>query len=515
METRPPTITRILIAVAFALSCFGLALFLWISFGGPLPLASKGYEFSVPVDEATQLAVESDVRISGVNVGKVKEITLGDDGLAHAKIQLDSQYAPIPEDTRAILRQKTLLGETYVELTPGSDTAPSVPEDGSLPEAQVADSVQLDEVFRTFNPRTREAFQGWMQNAAVALRGRGSDLSAAIGELPAFGESGDRLLRILDTQGEAVRQLVRDGGEFFQALSERKDQLRGLIQNSNTVFQTTAARNQDLADTFRVLPTFLRESRLTLTRLQRFVGPQGADELVRQLQPAVRQLSPTLRSTAKLAPDLEGFFKGLRGTINAAKPGLPATQRLLGKDLTPILEQVDPFLTQFNSILETAGRYKHEITALLANVTSATNAYNRPPEANFDAVRYLRTVSPLSPDAVAAYPQRLKPGRANPYTAPLGYQDLTSGLKTFANTPCGSGITANLDPNSPNDPVFNARTGGNVAAAQDLFNRIKFFAFSDLLSSDVPAPPCSKQAKVKSIGISPEMTPYLHVRREP
>ena len=72
METRPPTITRILVAIGFALSCFALALFLWITFGGPLPLKPEGYRFTVPFDEATQLAVESDVRISGVPVGKVK-----------------------------------------------------------------------------------------------------------------------------------------------------------------------------------------------------------------------------------------------------------------------------------------------------------------------------------------------------------------------------------------------------------------------------------------------------------
>src|SRR5919198_5186103 len=139
METRPPTITRILIAIGFALSCFALALFLWIAFGGPLPLKPEGYRFTVPFKEATQLSVQSAVRISGVSVGKVKSIDLdAPKGLADATIELDSRYAPIPDDTRAILRQKTLLGETYVELTPGSKTAPDLPEGGSLPPAQVA-----------------------------------------------------------------------------------------------------------------------------------------------------------------------------------------------------------------------------------------------------------------------------------------------------------------------------------------------------------------------------------------
>ncbi len=131
METRPPTAGRVLIAVGFAISCFGLLLFLWLAFGGPVPLKSKSYRVTVPFTEATQLAVESDVRISGVSVGKVKGIQLSDTGnYADAEVQIDPQYAPIPSNTKAILRQKTLLGETYVELTPGDPSKGMLPEDG-------------------------------------------------------------------------------------------------------------------------------------------------------------------------------------------------------------------------------------------------------------------------------------------------------------------------------------------------------------------------------------------------
>ena len=103
METRPPTIVQMLVAVTFALSCFALLLFLWITFGGPIPLKPEGYRVKVPFGEATQLAVESDVRISGVSVGKVKEIELDDAGSALATIEIDGEFAPIPDDSQAIL----------------------------------------------------------------------------------------------------------------------------------------------------------------------------------------------------------------------------------------------------------------------------------------------------------------------------------------------------------------------------------------------------------------------------
>ena len=87
---------------------------------------------------------------------------------------------------------------------------------------------------------------------------------------------------------------------MFQALSERQGQLRGLIQNSQTVFSTTARRNQDLEQLFRILPTFQRESRATLERLNSFAA--NTDPLVQQLRPAARELSPTLVAARRRRP---------------------------------------------------------------------------------------------------------------------------------------------------------------------------------------------------------------------
>jgi phospholipid/cholesterol/gamma-HCH transport system substrate-binding protein len=74
------------------------------------------------------------------------------------------RYAPVPRDMRAMLRTKTLLGETFVDLTPGTERTGSVPEGGTLPRAPVAPTVELDEIFRSFDEETRLAFQTWMQS---------------------------------------------------------------------------------------------------------------------------------------------------------------------------------------------------------------------------------------------------------------------------------------------------------------------------------------------------------------
>src|SRR5205085_1669622 len=133
METRSPSIGKILMMVLFALSCVGLLLFLWLSFGGTIPLGAQGYRISVSFAHSQDLASQADVRIAGVSVGKVVSTRLDPKGnRTMATVQLQSQYAPLRKDARAILRTKTILGETYVQLIPGSANAPPIPDGGTL-----------------------------------------------------------------------------------------------------------------------------------------------------------------------------------------------------------------------------------------------------------------------------------------------------------------------------------------------------------------------------------------------
>ena len=110
----------------------------------------------------------------------------------------------------------------------------------------MSDTVELDEILRSFDPKTRAAFQDWMQTQAEAITGRGRDLNDALGNLGPFAEDTATIVDILNRQEEAVTQLVSNTGIVFEALTERDGQLRSLIENSNTVFATTAARDEEL-----------------------------------------------------------------------------------------------------------------------------------------------------------------------------------------------------------------------------------------------------------------------------
>ena len=167
--------------ILFALGCFLTTLFVWRQFGGSTPFTPAGYRFHVLFAQGTNLAPNNDVRISGVPVGKVVAVRPRGQ-LTDATIQLDSSHVPLPSDARAILRTKTLLGETFVALTPGTPRAPKLPDGGTLPVAQVAPTQQLDQVLSTFDPPTRRAFQRLVSELSLATAGRGPDLSAALAD---------------------------------------------------------------------------------------------------------------------------------------------------------------------------------------------------------------------------------------------------------------------------------------------------------------------------------------------
>jgi phospholipid/cholesterol/gamma-HCH transport system substrate-binding protein len=492
-----PSIGRIFAMVAFTLSCFGILVFLWLSFGGSVPLQPEGYRVTVQFPEATQLAQEADVRISGVRVGKVKTREPNErTGLTDAVLEIDARYAPIPRDTRAILRQKTLLGETYVELSPGSERADGdlLEEGGRLQRGQVAETVELDEILRTFDPVTRQRFETWFDQQGLAARGRADEISAALAHLTPFAEETGDVLRVLRAQGTATRGLIRDTGEVFAALTERKGQLRELIRNSNRTWEAIASRDAQLADTFVVFPTFLRESRETTERVTAFANE--ANPLVTQLRPAARELSPTLRDLDRLAPDLRGFFRDLDPLVRVSRRGLPATEEVLD-NTRPLLRRLDPFLRELTPIVDYLGLYRREITAFFGNDSAVTQAVG-PSFVNSAPVHYLRVMNPLNPEIMTGYQNRLGTNRYNPYSEPGAYDRLGRGepLPVFGSYLCTSNPTPTPPP--PNEHL-----------SERLANEIQKFVYGIGTENEGRAPPCVEQAPLGRLVGQPGRYPQV------
>ena len=247
MQKQAPTLGRVLIMATFTLSCFGLLLYLWSAFGGPVPLKPRGYQFTASFAEATQLAQEADVRISGVTVGKVKKIELGDDGRTEATLEIEEKYAPVPSDSRGILRQKTLLGETYIEMTPGTKGAPLLAEGGQSGDEER----RIDRRAGRDLPLLRREDAPGVPGLAAGGGGQGITerrrqlLRRARVTSSRSRSTPTRCSKILNSQSARDEATDQEHRRVLQGADRAGDQaLAELIINSNNVFGTTARRDQ-------------------------------------------------------------------------------------------------------------------------------------------------------------------------------------------------------------------------------------------------------------------------------
>ncbi len=480
MQKRAPTLGNILVIILFVLSCFGLLMFLWESFGGPLPLKPKGYRVTVAFPRTLALAEQSDVRISGVNVGHVISLKLGSDGRTHATLEVAGRYAPIRADMHAILRQKTLLGETYVQLIPEALSGPYLHDGAQLADSQVEPSVTLDDILTAFDPKTRKDFQVWMKAVSEGIDGRGEAINADFAKLEPFVEHANKLVTVLNSQEGAVKALVRETGTVFNALAGRDHQLEGLITNGERTFHAAAEGSQAFAAAFRALPAFERNSRVALKEVDRLAA--DASPFLDEFRPTEVQLSKLLSSAKPFAPVFDKFLTSLGPLTRVAKTGLPDVKKTL--DLTvPVLENLRPVLHNLDPFLQYTAQYVPELQAFFANVTAASSgSVSSGNIAGGAKEHYLTTMQVLSPESLAIYPNRIGTDRANAYPLPGTYKSLASGLPVFSSSACANSAPSVSGP-------------ANETISEEILQQLVKFRVANApnTANAVPAPGCAQQ----------------------
>jgi phospholipid/cholesterol/gamma-HCH transport system substrate-binding protein len=472
MTKQRPSTLAMFTMLAFTASCVGLLIFLWLSFGGSLPFDAQGYRLSAEFSQATELAPDAAVTIAGVKVGHVVSVNLDHrTGLERAVLEIDHRYEPRPTDTRAILREKTLLGETYVELSAGDPSGPKLHDGATLPQRQVQNTVQLDQILSAFDPKTRRAFETWMQQGGVALTNRGEAFNQALASLYPFATNVNRVLAVLRRQGAATRTLLSDGAQVFSALARSPDQVQGFVRNSNAVFSATAARDVALAQTIRDFPGFLRQGRTTIARISAFAGTTKG--LVDELHPAARQLSPALVS---LTTKLRTLVQDVGPLTKASRNGLPAVRQFLTRSV-PFLSALTPYLGNVIPVVNYLNDYRRDLAGFFANGAAST-------QASSSGLHYLRITSPINPELLMPYSARPETNRTNPYLSPGGYLKLIEGLPVFGSYLCTDNPLPALSPSLGATTTSVAGTVLTLASlVQDYY-----------ITADPSGPACKAQA---------------------
>lgn len=193
------------------------------------------------------------------------------------------------------------------------------------------------------------------------------------------------------------------------------------------VLGATAARNAELTETVRALPSFLVELRATLAAVERTAA--DAAPVLSEVRPVAPLIRPALQEAVRLAPEVQGLFEDLGDLIPAARRGLPAATRI-ARATRPLLRVIAPTGRELAPVVELLGEYDREIVAALANLGAATQGSIR--RADGTRSGYLRAIVPVTNEGIYGYTARLGSNRHNPYLEPGGLQNLAGdGLRAF------------------------------------------------------------------------------------
>lgn len=417
MNKNRPHPAQIGIMVAFALSCFGLLLFLWTSFGGPVPLRALPYEVKTAFSQGSQLASYADVRVSGVSVGKVTKI-VRDGGKARVTMKIDPKFAPLPKDTRATLRTKTLVGETFVDLSFGSRTnliarKAFIPDGGSIPASNIQQTVELDQILDAFDKPTRRDLKTVITSLAKATNGQGKNLNSALGTLGPTAVTADSLFSILNRQTAEIQSGSRDFATTFAAIGRRSGAIQGIAESGRQLLETTAQITPAIRQTLDTLPSFVTETRRFFRTTEDTA--RTAKPAVDDLRPVTPLVRPALQQLATLAPQLERTLVELGPVLKKVKTGLPPVRTIL-RSLSPLSDSIVPASEDLLPIAQFLKLYRREVSVTFANAGAATEAT----AADSKGVQrhYLRIAAPINGETITGQTTRDPANRYSPYPRP-------------------------------------------------------------------------------------------------
>jgi phospholipid/cholesterol/gamma-HCH transport system substrate-binding protein len=282
--------------------------------------SGSSYNVHGRFQSASQLVKGDLVQVAGAPIGSVKGIKLTDDGKADIKMAItDDRYKPLLDGTRAIIRQASLSGvaNRYIDLQLPSGNAKhdDIPSGGLIPESRTTTAVDLDQLFNTFDPKTRDALRRLIRGYGTSYGGRGKQANAGWLYLNPSLAASSRLFEELNRDTPLLRDFVINSSRLVTTIADRRDDLSGLVDHLATTLTAIGRQKAALADAVSVFPSFMRRANSTFVNLRSTLD--DLDGLVNDSKP--------------VAPKLRRFVRALRPLAIEARPTL--------RDLSAIIQK--------------------------------------------------------------------------------------------------------------------------------------------------------------------------------
>ena len=280
MDTRR-TVTNLVLLLAFAAVCIGAMEMLAFNIGQPRPFASN-YTLSAYFDNADGIPTAADVRVAGLVVGKVTDVAkdAGHPGKTKVVMDITDSNAEPHTDAFAKVRPKTLLGEKFVDLNPGTAGHDLLPSGSAL--LNTATTVENDQIFNAFDAQTRADERQVFQELDTAVHSRDGDVQAILPQLDTVVRNLRPLSQMYGQDQPVVDNIFTNLNTVMATLADEHVQLGAFLSNANLALKAIADRDTSLIGAMQQIGQFDQ-------KLNRVVSATVAQQRqgIDKLQPAL------------------------------------------------------------------------------------------------------------------------------------------------------------------------------------------------------------------------------------
>lgn len=316
----------------------------YLAFTGHVPFTSYGYELKATFSNGVNIATNSPVRIAGVDVGRVIS-TERDGDATTVTFTVEGKGRPVHDDAFAAIRPRIFLeGNFFIDLSPGSPSAPELGSGDTIPVGRTSTWVQIDQVLSALQAPVRADLSHLLESYGTALTHKPTAAEDATQEPEVRGKTAGEALNgafhyggdagrysaqvtnaLLGTEPHDLSRLVAGTGRTFAALAKNEDDLKGLIVNFDVFTGALAAQSANLSTTVNRLAPTLQNFHSSLVSLNKSLPPLRAWAI--EMNPAVAELPAVIKAgkpwLAQARPLLSGKEAGgIARLLREATPGL-------------------------------------------------------------------------------------------------------------------------------------------------------------------------------------------------
>ncbi len=339
------------------------------------------HTYHVRFQTAGQLVKGDEVQVGGRAIGSVDDISLTNDNQADVKISVDSAYAPLREGTTALIRQTSLSGvaNRYIALTMAPNNARALDDGATIGAEKSTSPVDLDQLFDTFDAKTRKGLREVIQGGATQYQGKGQEANAAAEYFNPALSTTRALVNEVTSDQQALSDFLANGAAVTQALAQRSGDITNLVANANATTGAIARERSALSQDLQQLPLTLRRANTTFVNLRSTLD--DLDVLVAASKPATKRLAPLFRQLRPLVRDARPTIADLRTLINNPGPGNDLTDLLrqapsLARNATPAFRDGTTALRKSLPVLTFIRPYTPELVGFLRDFGQGASNYD-------------------------------------------------------------------------------------------------------------------------------------------